>query len=101
MIPHANVKDLMLRDEVIEAVKKGEFHIWAVKTIDEGIEILTGMKAGVRKKDGTYPANTINALVDARLKKLADQLVAFGKGGDDDGKGGRKSTRKKNPSKKK
>ena len=101
MIPHANVKDLMLRDEVIEAVKKGKFHVWAVKTIDEGIEILTGVKAGVRKKDGTYPANTINALVDARLKKLADQLVAFGKSGDDAGKGGKKSARKQGPTKKK
>ena len=101
MIPHANVGDLMLRDEVIKAVKKGDFHVWAVKTIDEGIEILTGVKAGVRKKDGTYPANTINALVDARLKKLADQLVAFGKSGDDAKKGGRKPARKKSPAKKK
>ena len=101
MIPHANVKDLMLRDEVIEAVKNGDFHVWAVKTIDEGIEILTGVKAGLRKKDGTYPANTINALVDARLKNLADQLAAFGKGGDENGKGGKKSSRKKSPVKKK
>ena len=79
MIPHSNVKDLMLRDEVVQAVKDGKFHVWAVRTIDEGIEILTGKKAGERKKDGTYPAGTINKMVDDKLKDLADRLAAFGK----------------------
>ncbi len=95
MIPHSNVKDLMLRDNVIEAVKSGKFHIWAVKTIDEGIEILTGIKAGSRGKTGRYPKNSINGLVDQQLKSLADQLVAFGK----DEKEEKKSSRKKLPQK--
>ena len=95
MIPHPNVKDLMLREEVIEAVKAGTFHIWAVKTIDEGIEILTGVKAGVRGKSG-YPRNTVNRLVDDKLRALADQLIAYGK--NDNGK---KATRKKAAPKKK
>ncbi|WP_319466759.1 ATP-binding protein [uncultured Pseudodesulfovibrio sp.] len=97
MIPHSNVKDLMLRDNVIEAVKSGKFHIWAVKTIDEGIEILTGIKAGSRGKTGRYPKNSINGLVDQQLKNLADQLVAFGK----DEKENKKSSRKKTAAKKK
>lgn len=84
MIPHPNVKDLMLRDEVIAAVRDGKFHIWAVKTIDEGIEILTGVKAGARGKTGAYPAKTVNRLVDDKLKELGDKLTAYGK--DDKGK---------------
>ncbi len=91
MIPYPNVKDLMLRDEVVDAVKAGKFHIWAVKTIDEGIEILTGVKAGAQKKDGSYPKNTINGLVDEKLKSLVDQMVAYGK----DDKNGKKPAKKK------
>lgn len=78
MIPRTNVKDLMLRKDVVEAVKKGEFHIYAVSTIDEGIEILTGKKAGVMKADGTYPKGTINALVNDKLRALAEGLKKFG-----------------------
>ena len=78
MVPDSNVKDLMLRKDVVQAVKEGKFHIYAVKTVDEGIEVLTGKKAGKRKADGTYPRGTINALVDARLKELAEGLKAFG-----------------------
>jgi len=63
IIPYQNVRNLALNDEVIEAVKEGKFHIYAVKTIDEGIEILTGMKAGEKREDGTYPEGTINYLV--------------------------------------
>ena len=97
MIPYSNVKDLMLRDEVIKAVKAGKFHVWAVKTIDEGIEILTGVKAGEPTKSGSYPKNTINGLVDEKLKNLADQLAAYGK----DDKGKKKTASKKKPAKKK
>ena len=79
MIPESNVKDLMLRKDVVEAVKKGKFKVYAVKTIDEGIEILTGKKAGQIKADGTYPNNTINFLVDKKLKELAEGLSKFGK----------------------
>jgi ATP-dependent Lon protease len=78
MIPESNVKDLMLRKDVVEAVKKGEFRIYAAKTIDEGIGILTGEKAGELKPDGTYPKGTINFLVNESLKKLAEGLKKFG-----------------------
>ena len=79
LIPKANVADLMLKPEVVEAVAHGRFHVWAVSTIEEGIEILTGKKAGARKKDGTYPKGSLYALVDARLDTLAKALAAFGK----------------------
>jgi len=78
IIPESNVKDLMLRKDVVEAVKKGLFHIYPVKTIDEGIEILSGKKAGERKADGTYPKGTINYLVDKKLRELAEGLKRFG-----------------------
>jgi len=78
MIPESNVKDLMLRKDVVEAVKKKKFHIYAVKTIDEGIEILTGTKAGELKADGKYPRNTISYLVDEKLRHLAEGLKNFG-----------------------
>ncbi len=78
MIPESNVKDLMLRKEVVSAVEKGKFQIYAVKTIDEGIEILTGKKTGKRKADNTYPKGTINYLVDKKLRTLAEGLKKFG-----------------------
>ncbi len=90
MIPETNVKDLMLRKDIVEAVEKGTFHIYAVRTIDEGIEILTGKKAGKKKADGTYPKGSINELVDRKLKELAEGLKAFGdKNGKENRKGGR------------
>jgi lon-related putative ATP-dependent protease len=78
MIPETNVKDLMLRKDVVEAVKKDLFHIYSVKTIDEGIEILTDIDAGEKKADGSYPKGSINALVDQRLRELAEGLKEFG-----------------------
>jgi len=78
MIPHQNVEDLMLRSEVVEAAKKGEFRVYPVKTIDEGIEILTGAKAGKRKKDGTFEEGTANYLVDQKLEELARKSKEFG-----------------------
>ena len=77
MIPESNAKDLMLRKDVVEAVKKKKFRVYAVKTIDEGIEILTGKTAGVLKADGTYPKNTINYLVNNKLNELAVGLKNF------------------------
>lgn len=71
IIPIQNVKNLNLSDEVIEAVKKGDFHIYAVNTIDEGIEILTGVPAGKKDKNGLFPAGTINYLAYEKLKKYA------------------------------
>jgi ATP-dependent Lon protease len=78
MIPESNVKDLMLRKDVVEAVKAGKFNVYSVKMIDEGIEILTGMPAGKIKADGTYPKGTINNLVNEKLKSLAEGLKEFG-----------------------
>jgi len=67
----------MLRNEVIETVKQGKFHIYPVKTIDEGIEILTGIKAGNRKTDGTFEKDTVNYLVDEELNRLAKSWKTF------------------------
>jgi lon-related putative ATP-dependent protease len=77
MIPHSNVQNLMLKDEVIEAVKEGKFHIWPVKTINEGIEVLTGVKAGEKKPDGSYEEGTINYLVQKRLTEMAEIIKEF------------------------
>lgn len=71
IIPNANIENLMLRNEIVQAVKQGKFHIYAVKTIDEGIELLTGVKAGEKDENGNYPEGTINYLVNERLKQLA------------------------------
>jgi lon-related putative ATP-dependent protease len=71
IIPHQNVRNLMLREDVVEAVRQGKFHIWPIKTIDEGIEILTGVSAGELQPDGTYPEGTVNARVMERLRELA------------------------------
>lgn len=79
IIPYQNIKNLHLNDDVVESVKEGKFHIWAVKTIDEGIEILTGIKAGKRKEDGTYPKGTINQLAYEKLRNYAMTVVNFGK----------------------
>lgn len=97
MIPASNVKDLMLRKDVIDAVQKGQFHIYSVKTIDEGIEILTDTPAGEKQADGTYPEGSINYLVNEKLKELAQGLKAFGeeeKNGKKNGKGKARKTKK-------
>jgi ATP-dependent Lon protease len=72
LVPHQNVPDLMLKPEVINAVRDGMFHIYPVKTVDQGIEILTGVPSGERKDDGTYPEGTINRMVDDRLSQFAE-----------------------------
>ena len=69
IIPIQNVKNLNLSDEVVLSVKEGKFHIYAISTIDEGIEILTGVPAGKRNKDGKYPAGTIKYLAYEKLEK--------------------------------
>lgn len=71
MIPEQNIKNLNLSDEVVQAVKDGKFHIYSVTTIDEGIEILTGVPAGKKDKDGKFPAGSINYLVSEKLKKYS------------------------------
>jgi lon-related putative ATP-dependent protease len=72
MIPVQNVDNLSLSDEIIEDVKKGNFHIYSVSSIEEGIEVLTGVPAGKKDKNGHFPAGTINALVYEKLKKYAE-----------------------------
>lgn len=71
IIPTQNIKNLNLSDEVVEAVKKGKFHIYAISTIDEGIEILTGVPAGKMDSEGQYTRGTVNYLVYEKLKKYA------------------------------
>jgi len=80
IIPQRNVRNLMLRDEVIQAVEEGEFHIWPVETVDEGIAVLTGVEAGEVQEDGTYPEGTVSDLVVKGLHRLAETLREFGKG---------------------
>ncbi|MFQ6059139.1 MAG: Lon protease family protein [Anaerolineae bacterium] len=77
LIPAKNVKHLMLREDVVEAVKAGKFHIYPVNTIDEGIEILTGVPAGEPQEDGTYPEGTVNGAVQRRLRELAEGWREF------------------------
>ena len=71
MIPIQNVEHLQLSDEIVEAVKNKEFHIYSVSTIEEGIEVLTGVPAGKKDKNGHFPVGTINYLVYEKLKKYA------------------------------
>ncbi|HWH76290.1 MAG TPA: ATP-binding protein [Candidatus Binatus sp.] len=73
MIPHANVRNLMLRSDVVEAVKAGKFHIYSVSTIDEGIEVLTGVSAGQRAGDGSYPEGSVNDRVQKKLQWFTEQ----------------------------
>jgi len=79
LIPISNVKHLMLRQDVVDAVKAGDFHVYPVKTVDEGIEILTGMPAGERDEEGSYPEGSINHRVQQRLTKLAEKRAQFAK----------------------
>ena len=74
IIPKANVRNLMLKEEIVEAVKEGKFHIWAIESVDEGIEILTGVRAGERREDGTFEEGTVNYLVDKKLRELSKSL---------------------------
>ena len=77
VIPAANVENLMLKEELVEAAKAGKFRIYPVKTIDEGIEALTGVPAGERGKDGTFRKGTVNELVDRRLREMAEKLKEY------------------------
>jgi predicted ATP-dependent protease len=79
MIPQRNVRDLMLHDEVVTAVREDQFHIWAIRTADEGIEILTGVPAGAPDDAGAYPAGSVNGRVATRLAELAQRYKEFGR----------------------
>ncbi|MEO0101819.1 MAG: AAA family ATPase [candidate division WOR-3 bacterium] len=77
IIPERNIEDLMLKDEVISACREGKFHIYAVKTIDEAIEILTGVPAGEKDEKGNYPEGTVNYLVAKKLREYALKYKEF------------------------
>lgn len=74
IIPIQNVKNLHLSDEVVNSVKEGKFHVYAISTLDEGIEILTGVPAGTKNKDGKYPAGTIKYLAYEKLKQYNENI---------------------------
>src|SRR5262245_56477119 len=78
MIPPTNVNNLMLREDVVDAVREGRFHIWAVASVDEGMEILTGVRAGTQR-DGQWEPGTVNERADARLRGYAERLKGFGR----------------------
>jgi len=76
LIPSSNVEHLMLKDDVVQAVAEGKFHVYPVETVDQGIEMLTGMPAGEQDEQGNYPEQTINGLVQARLTHWAEERAA-------------------------
>jgi predicted ATP-dependent protease len=76
-MPASNVEDLMLREDILDAVAAGKFHIWPVAKIEEGIEILTGMTAGIRNGDGSFPSGTVFAQVNERLSKMARVMKEY------------------------
>src|SRR6202008_4206762 len=77
MMPESNVEDLMLREDILEAVTAGKFHIWAVAKVEQGIEILTGTTAGQCNGDGSFEKGTVFALMDDRLRHMAKTLKEF------------------------
>jgi ATP-dependent Lon protease len=93
MIPHLNVGDLMLRKDVIEAVKEGKFHIYPVKSINQGIEILTGVEGGESLDGGKFKEGTVNDLVDKKLRELGIKIKEFEEGGGEEG--GKEEKKKK------
>ncbi|HSF58821.1 MAG TPA: ATP-dependent protease, partial [Candidatus Binatia bacterium] len=74
LMPRANLRNLMLRSDVVQAVKDGKFHVYAVSSIDEGIEVLTDVPAGERDSEGHYPAESINGRVAKKLLQFSEQL---------------------------
>jgi len=87
IIPGRNRKHLMLREDVVESARQGRFHIYTVDSVDEAMELLTGLEAGERQSDGAYPEGTINARIDRRLWELSEAARRFSSRGDHDGRG--------------
>ena len=77
LIPQSNVRHLMLRQDVVDAVAEGQFHVYPIATIDEGIALLTGSPAGDRDGDGAFPENSVNRLVEDRLIAFARAAKTF------------------------
>lgn len=92
LIPRSNVRHLVLRPDVCEAIRKGRFHIWAADTVDDGIELLTGVPAGQRDRKGAWTPRSIAARVDARLQEYAEKAKSYG---DKDDKKNNKKGKKK------
>ena len=76
MIPASNVSNLMLKQEILEAVQADKFHIWSVDSIAEGIEVLTGLPAGVQE-DGSFAPGSVYSRADQRLANMAEELARF------------------------
>ena len=85
MIPALNERNLMLNDEVVQAVQAGRFHIWSVSDVDQGIEILTGVAAGKQAEDGSYPEGSVNFLVDQKFKSMVESMRRFSRSADKNG----------------
>jgi lon-related putative ATP-dependent protease len=83
IIPRKNVNDLMLRQDVVQAVKRGEYHVYAINTVEEGLEILTEVAAGRRRSGGSYTPGSAFAMVDQRLEEIASGLKQYHAGADD------------------
>ena len=80
IIPKSNIENLMLKQEVVQAVKEGKFHVWPISTVDEGIEILTGYPAGKRLKDGSFTKKSVHYLVDRRIDQLNKNIKRYSNG---------------------
>jgi lon-related putative ATP-dependent protease len=77
LIPTSNIKHLMLREDVVESVQEGKFHIYGVSSIDQGIALLTGKDAGEKQEDGVYPEGTVNQAVQQKIWELAAKARVF------------------------
>jgi lon-related putative ATP-dependent protease len=78
LIPVSNIKNLMLRQDLVDAVAAGQFHVYPVETVDQGIELLTGLEAGERTEEGDYPYGTVNHLVQRRLHEMTKKQIELG-----------------------
>jgi len=81
LVPAANVEHLMLRADVVAAAEKGLFHVWPIATVDEAVELLTGVPAGERGEDGAFPEGSVNRRADDRLARFAEKARSFARGG--------------------
>jgi lon-related putative ATP-dependent protease len=77
VIPASNVQNLMLRSDIVDAVRARLFHVYAIDTVDQGIELLTGLPAGELQHDGSFPSGSINALVDQKLHQMTVIMNSF------------------------
>jgi lon-related putative ATP-dependent protease len=85
IIPKANVQDLMLKKEVVDAVREGKFHVWAVGHVDEALEVLTGLPAGKRQPDGSWEPDSVNFKVDQKLRQMMELARELMKGDEEAG----------------